>query len=226
MMFAVKRAIEDFKNGKCVLIYDWPNREDEVDMVCYAGHVTVEKVYELRTEAGGLICFGTSEDVAQALELPLLSDLLSQHVKLKQLVKKTRYGDVSPFALWVNSVAVRTGISDEDKARTIKDLHHVVSLVARGDVDEGRRQFYENFYVPGHVPILISRGLKSRKGHTELAIALARLAGLLPSVVFAEMLDYGISMSLNKAREYAEKRGLTLVTGEEILSVAEKEGVM
>jgi len=141
------------------------------------------------------------------------------------LVKKTRYGDVSPFALWVNSMSVRTGISDEDKARTIKDLHHVVSLVARGDVNEGRRQFYENFYVPGHVPILISRGLKSRKGHTELAIALARLAGLLPSVVFAEMLDYGISMSLNKAREYAEKRGLTLVTGEEILTIAEKEGV-
>lgn len=223
---SVRHAVEDLRRGKCVLIYDWPDRESEVDMVCYAGHIDAEKVYMLRTEAGGLICFATSEEVAKALELPLFTDLLGMSDRLRLLVKRARYGDVSPFALWVNSVGVRTGISDEDRARTIKELHHVVSLVTSGRADEGKRLFYENFYAPGHIPILISRGLKHRRGHTELAIVLTKLAKLPPSVVFVEMLDYSTSMSLHKAREYAEKRGLTLVTGEEVVNEADREGVI
>jgi 3,4-dihydroxy 2-butanone 4-phosphate synthase len=184
----LEEAVRDFKRGKCVLLYDWLERENEVDMVYYAGFVDAHKIYELRTEAGGLIC----------------------------------YGDVSPFTLWVNSIDVRTGISDVDRAKTVAKLHEVVTLVVEGKVDEGRRLFYESFYAPGHVPILAARDVKVRRGHTELAVLLARLSGLAPSVVFAEMLSPGASMSLSEAKKYAEGKGLVLITGEEILKALEE----
>lgn len=221
-MRAVKKAIKDLKLGKPVLIYDWPNREDEVDMVYYAGLINPSKIYELRTKAGGMICFGTSEEVAKALGLSLITDLLKSSGFVRLASRKTGYGDVSAFTLWVNSIEVRTGISDIDRAKTISKLHQVTSLISDGKVEEGRRLFYEEFYTPGHVPILIAKDLKLRRGHTELAVLLARLAGLRPSVVYAEMLDYGTSMSLEKTRRYAKELDLALVTGEELLKVVER----
>ena len=216
-MKKVEKAIEDFKLGRPVLIYDWPNREDEVDMVYYAGIINPSKIYELRTKAGGMICFGTNKEIANVLGLSLVTDLLKS-TKLERLVsRRASYGDVSPFTLWVNSVETRTGISDIDRAKTVSKLHKVTSLISDGKVEEGRRLFYEGFYAPGHVPILIAKDLKFRKGHTELSVQLARLASLKPSVVFAEMLNHGTSMSLKKARKYAEERDLALVTGEELL---------
>ena len=218
----LEEAIRDFRRGKCVLLYDWPGRENEVDMVYYAGFVDADKIYELRTEAGGLICFGTSEGVVKALGLPLMSDLIASYEPLKLLNKRASYGDVSPLTLWVNSIDVCTGISDADRAKTIAKLCEVVSLIVKGDVEEGKRLFYEGFYAPGHVPILAARDLKVRRGHTELAVLLAKLAGLTPSVVFAEMLSPGTSMSLSEAEKYAEKKGLTLITGDEILKALEE----
>jgi 3,4-dihydroxy 2-butanone 4-phosphate synthase len=221
-MSPLEEAVRDLRGGRCVLLYDWPGREEEVDMVYYAGFMDVRRVYELRTEAGGLICFGTAEGVTKALGLPLMVDVLASHEPLRLLNKRPSYGDASPFALWVSSVDVRTGISDRDRATTIRKLHEVVCLVEGGRVDEARRLFYEGFYAPGHVPILAARDLRVRRGHTELAVLLARLSGLAPSVVFAEMLSVGASMSLSEARRYAEERGLTLVTGDEVLEAVEE----
>ena len=218
----MEEAIRSLRRGKCILLYDWPERESEVDMVYYAGFVDARKIYELRTEAGGLICFGTTEGVVKALGLPLISDLIASHEPLKLLNKRAGYGDVSPFTLWVNSVDVRTGISDVDRAKTVAKLHEVVSLVVKGKVDEGRRLFYEGFYAPGHIPILAAKDLKVRRGHTELAVLLAKLAGLAPSVIFAEMLSPGTSMSLSEAKKYAEERGLALISGSEILKALEE----
>ncbi|MEM1901533.1 MAG: 3,4-dihydroxy-2-butanone-4-phosphate synthase [Candidatus Nezhaarchaeales archaeon] len=220
-MEGLEEAIRSFRSGKYVLIYDWSHRESEVDMVCYAGFIDHHKIYELRTEAGGLICFGTNEYVAKVLGLPLMVDLLSSYERLKLLSKKPSYGDVSPFTIWVNSVDVRTGISDVDRAKTISKLHQVISAIDEGRIDEGKRLFYEEFYAPGHVPILVAKDPRVRKGHTELSVLLAKLSGLKPSVVFAEMLSYGTSMSLAEAKKYAEKRGLVLVTGDEMLSAIE-----
>jgi 3,4-dihydroxy 2-butanone 4-phosphate synthase len=220
----VEKALKDFKNGKCILIYDWPNRENEIDMVWYAGFIDIEKIYTLRTEAGGLICYATSEEIAKALGLPFQVELLKSCEHLRSLIKKPSYGDVSPFSIWINSIDVKTGISDEDRVKTIMKIHEIVSLISNGRVDEGKKLFYEGFYSPGHVPILISKNLNVRKGHTELAIALTKMAGLLPSVVFAEMLSYGKSSSLSEAKAYAERKGLALISGEDIVSYIEKKG--
>jgi 3,4-dihydroxy 2-butanone 4-phosphate synthase len=220
----VEEALKDFKNGKCVLVYDWPNRENEIDIVWYAGFIDVEKIYTLRTEAGGLICYATSEEIAKALGLPFQVELLKSCENLRSLIKKPNSGEVSPFSIWINSIEVKTGISDDDRAKTIKRIHEIVSLIANGRVDEGRKLFYEGFYSPGHIPLLIAKNLNARKGHTELAITLAKMAGLLPSVVFAEMLSYGKSLSLSEAKAYAERKGLALISGEDIISYIEKKG--
>lgn len=218
VMNNIEKAVKALRSGECILIHDWNNRENEIDMVCYAGFVSVSIIYKLRTEAGGLICYGTSENIMKILGLTFLSELFNQHEILKPLVsKKPRYGDVSPFVLWVNSIDVNTGISDIDKVKTVSKLDEVVMLIHSGRIEDGKHLFYENFYSPGHVPIVAARDIRFRRGHTELAIALTQLAKLRPSVVFAEMLGYGTSLNLNEAKRYADENNLVLVTGDEII---------
>jgi 3,4-dihydroxy-2-butanone 4-phosphate synthase len=57
----------------------------------------------------------------------------------------------------------------------------------------------------------------------ELAVSLAKLAGLVISVVFAEMLNIGSSISFNEAKRFAEERGLTLLTSDDVLNACENE---
>ncbi len=217
-----KRVKADLLLGRPILIYDFKGREEEVDMVFYAGSIDYRSIYMLRREAGGLICHAISGDAADRLGLPYLSDLISAIPGVSQLSqRRMRYGDTPPYSLYINHISVRTGISDRDRAITIKRFHEVVSLALSGRVDDARKIFYSEFISPGHVPILISRGLSRRRGHTELSIAVASKLDLVPSMVIAEMLDEGDSMSLEKAEEYASRMGYMLLKGEEILREVE-----
>jgi len=213
-----ERVKAELLSGRPVLIYDFAGREEEVDMVFYAGSIDYRSIYILRREAGGLICHAISGEAAALLGLPYLSDLLSSVPDFSQLSKKRlRYGDAPPYSLYINHVSVRTGISDRDRATTIRRFHEVVGLALAGRVGEARKIFYSEFISPGHVPILISRGLDRRRGHTELSIAIAAKLGLEPSMVIAEMLDEGDSMSIERAERYALEKGYILLKGEEIL---------
>jgi 3,4-dihydroxy 2-butanone 4-phosphate synthase len=214
---AVGMAAAQLRSGKPVLIYDWPTRENEVDMVFYAGAITPKKVYMLRTEAGGLICFGISSKIAKTLRLPVLDNLLLKNGFAKLVNKPTSYGSRSNLSIWVNHIGVRTGISDNDRALTINKLHEIVKLAFQGSIREAHQRFYEEFYVPGHVPILIAQSLQDRCGHTELAVSLAQISGLPPSVVYAEMLSFGHSATLEDAAAYAKAKNIPLVRGNEIL---------
>jgi len=70
---------------------------------------------------------------------------------------------------------------------------------------------------PGHVPILVERGLEKRRGHTELALALARLAGVPPSMALAEMLARGRQLSVDEALRVSREYGYPLVEGSEVI---------
>jgi len=216
-MSNLRRAIQLIREGRPVLIHDSRFREDEVDMVYHASFITYREVYILRTLAGGLICYVMPYDVANALGLRFMDDILRGTEFNVLTSRRLPYGDRPAFSLWVNHKDVRTGISDYDRALTIRKLHEVTELVSLGEVGMGRELFYGSFISPGHVPILIGRDLSVRRGHTELSIALARLANLIPSMVIAEVLDEGYSMSLSKAKELAERLGTTVVDGDEIL---------
>jgi len=223
MSESLRKAVQLLREGRFVLIHDFESREDEVDIVLYAKYVNPEAIYIMRTLGGGLICYATSRKVAEALGLKYMSEILSAFEPLSRLTKKRlRYGDPPAFSIWVNHVGVRTGISDRDRALTIYKLHEVTEKICTGRIEEGRNQFYEEFVSPGHVPILIGRTLAERRGHTELSLALAVLAELLPSVVLVELLDRGISLSAAKARELALKLNTVLVEADEIIEAFEK----
>ena len=79
------------------------------------------------------------------------------------------------------------------------------------------------FRTPGHIPVCLEQkgGLDTREGHTELAVALARLAGVTPVVIGAEMLQPNgdAALSVGDAKKWAEERGILFLTGDEIKQI-------
>ena len=205
---------KNLEDGLPILIYDFDGREEEVDLMFYGGKITWKSINMLRKDAGGLICYVTSEDYGRQLGIDFMTNIVKE--KYPYLSKKPVYGDDPAFSLWVNHISTKTGINDQDRARTISELHNVISLL-KEDKNSAIEKFRNEFYSPGHVPILMSRGLNKRKGHTELSIALLEYAGLEKSAVIAEMLDDKTSMNKEKAMRYAKYNGFLFVEGKEIL---------
>ena len=79
----------------------------------------------------------------------------------------------------------------------------------------------KEFRTPGHIPVCreAEGGLSHRQGHTELAVGLARLSGMIPVVIGAEMLqpDGDLALPVEDARKWAEERGIPFLTGEELI---------
>lgn len=214
-------------SGKPILVFDSVEREAEVDMVFYAETIDTSKVGYLRRNAGGLICYVSGSLFRETLNIPFLQDVLSREKSFRELSsKKPRYGDPPAFNIWVNHVSTRTGISDRDRALTIRNLHEVATLIYRGYLNEAREKFNKEFYAPGHVPVLTSRGLANRKGHTELVTALAVILGLTPSMVISEMLGEGSSLPYEDAKKFADRNNLVFIDGVDIVVEAEKRGVL
>lgn len=225
-MEEIETAIDALRRGDPIMIYDDDKREAEVDLVYHASKVTYREVHELRVNAGGLICFVIDSRTREALNIPWGDELISMAGHLSPLSsKKLSYGDKPAFTIWVNYAGVRTGISDEDRALTISKLYTIVRMVHEGRVEEARELFLQWFQAPGHVPILASRGLSRRRGHTELSIAMAILAGLTPAMVISEMLGERHSLSIAEAMVISKKRNIPLVRGSSIVEACMKDEV-
>jgi 3,4-dihydroxy 2-butanone 4-phosphate synthase len=222
-------VLEEVRRGRFVLLYDDSRREGEVDMVKAASHVGPLDVLTLRQLAGGLICVAIDARTAERLQIPFLLDLLLSSasegaLRLAQNTLARRpYGDLPAFSLSVNHVDTYTGITDRDRSLTIRALAEVARL-AEEDGAKARELFLSSFRAPGHVPILISReGFpRERRGHTELAIFLASLAGLPKAMVLCEMLaSDGNALEREEARRVAQERGYAFVEGYELVQLAE-----
>lgn len=217
------RALEAFRTGEFVLVHDDAERENEVDMMIAAEFVKPAHVRIMRIDAGGLICVAIHPRIANNLRLPYLTEVYdeaSTKLKILSLVRPNDlpYDEHSAFSLSVNHRRTFTGVTDVDRALTIRELG---KLGAKALDDPMEEEFGRNFRSPGHVPLLRAADglLDERKGHTELAVALAELAGVTPVVAMCEMLDSrrGRALSLGDAAAYANKRGLVLLRGEEII---------
>ena len=120
-----------------------------------------------------------------------------------------------------------TGITDRDRALTTKRFGELAGeLLASGaDGKAARAALGDEFRTPGHIPVCREspQGLKSRQGHTELAVSIARLSGHSPCTIGAEMLqpDGDGALSVEDAQEYAKKRGIPMITGDDILEALE-----
>ncbi len=225
-MDAIDEAIDAMRRGIPVLIHDSADRESEVDMVFHASKIDESRVNLLRSVAGGLICFATTWRIAFDLGLTWGDILIAMYGDLSMLTsKRLGYGDRPAFTIWVNHKNVKTGISDRDRALTISKLNSVIEDYYLKGPSYAKQRFLNEFQAPGHVPVLASRRLEERRGHTELSIALALLAGLKPSVTFAEMLDYGVSLSIDKAYQISKEKGWPLIIGRDIIGACKNEEV-
>ncbi|QIO21042.1 3,4-dihydroxy-2-butanone-4-phosphate synthase [Haloarcula sp. JP-L23] len=205
-------AVAAFARGDPVLVHDAADREGETDIVYPAGVVDPAAVARLRNDAGGLVCVALSDTVADALGLPFMQDVLDHPTAADH---ELGYDERSSFSITVNHRDTFTGITDEDRSLTIREL---ADAAAAPDADG----FADEFRSPGHVHLLRAAPnlLSDREGHTELGIALADAADQPPAVVVCEMLDdeTGAALPPTAARTYADREGLVYVEGASLLA--------
>ncbi len=162
----IEEAIEDFRNGKFVIVVDDENRENEGDLIMAAEKVTPEDVNFMITNARGELCAPLTIKRCHELELT------------HQVVDNTSMLG-TPFTITVDKLeGCTTGVSAHDRAATLRALADPNSVAS----DFGR---------PGHVHPLYAQdeGVLRRPGHTEAGVDLARLAGLQPAATLIEILN-------------------------------------
>ncbi len=185
-------ALAAIRNGECVVVVDDERRENEGDLICSAQFATPEQINFMATEARGLICLAMDGKRLDELDLPLMVD---------------RNTDANETAFTVSIDAgpengVSTGISAEDRARTIQ-----VAINNSTKPSDLRR--------PGHIFPLRAKqgGVLKRAGHTEAAVDLSQLAGLVSSGVICEIQNNDGSMSrLPELYKFAKQWKLRLIS--------------
>ena len=205
------------------MIHDSDCRENEIDLVVAAQFITPEHVARMRQHAGGLICLAIDDLMAKKLQLRYMHDILStsndiDYDSKKMIMGTAPYGDHPTFSIYINHRQTYTGITDRDRALTIKEM---ASLY---ESEDPKLEFTSSFKTPGHVPILLASNglLSSRKGHTEMSIYLAKLSGLSPITTICEMMDSQTysALSVQKAEKYAKENAIPFVDGKELLEFA------
>ncbi|HEX6058546.1 MAG TPA: bifunctional 3,4-dihydroxy-2-butanone-4-phosphate synthase/GTP cyclohydrolase II [Gemmatimonadaceae bacterium] len=187
----IEQAIADIRAGKCVVVADDEDRENEGDLVCAAQLATPETI-NFMMEQKGMLCLALTPERVDQLGLPSQSDVNTEALRTAFTVSI----DAAP------RFGVTTGISAQDRATTIRVA--VDPATVPGDL---RR--------PGHVHPLRARGggVLQRVGHTEAAVDLARLAGLYPAGVICEILNRdGTTARRPQLDAFASAHGLTFVT--------------
>jgi len=237
MTESLGEAIEAFSTGKPVMIFDSAFRERETDLLWPAEFATPEIIRRLRKDCGGLLFLAIGNEVGGLFGLPWLQDIHT-HQKLVEenpvlgslITNDLQYDDKSAFTLSMNHRETYTGITDRDRSMTTRRFGELAREMLRGGCssEEAIIALGSEFRTPGHIPICRESpgGLKTRQGHTELAVAIARLAGLSPCTIGAEMLDPegDGALSVEDAREYANFNGIPMITGDEIAESIDDKG--
>jgi len=190
----IESAIEAIAQGKVVIVMDDENRENEGDFICAAEKVTPEIVNFMITHGRGLLCAAVLPEVCERLELP-------------PIVEHNTAPLGTNFTVPVDHCTCRTGITAEERARTIRRLVEPSSQPGE-------------FVRPGHVYPLraMEGGVLRRAGHTEAAVDLARLAGLRPAGVLCEILNaQGDRASREELYQLAHQFGLEIITIEDLI---------
>ncbi|MHB1328456.1 MAG: bifunctional 3,4-dihydroxy-2-butanone-4-phosphate synthase/GTP cyclohydrolase II [Gemmatimonadales bacterium] len=188
----IEQAISDLRNGKCIIVADDEDRENEGDLVAAAELVTPDLINFMTIHGRGLICLTLTHERCDQLGLPQMTLENSESMGTAFTVSidaERRFG-------------VTTGISAADRARTIQ-----VAIRPETQPNDLRR--------PGHIFPLRARpgGVLQRVGQTEAGVDLARLAGLNPAAVICEILNPDGTMARRtELFEFAERHGLTFVT--------------
>ncbi|EHO75070.1 riboflavin biosynthesis protein ribBA [Prevotella micans F0438] len=193
---SIEEAIEDFKEGKFVIVVDDEDRENEGDLIMAAEKITPEKVNFLLKNARGVLCVPITISRAKELDLP-------HQVSDNTSVLGT------PFTVTVDKLeGCTTGVSIHDRAATIKALADPASTP-------------RTFGRPGHINPLYAQdnGVLRRSGHTEAAIDLCRLAGCYPAGVLMEIMnDDGTMARMPDLQKRAQEWGFKIISIRDIIA--------
>lgn len=225
----LERALEALRDGDFVLIYDAEGREEETDFIVAAEHVSPDHVYRMRHDGGGLIFLMVHHDMAAKLGLPFLADVFALAAQQWPALASLSPDDIpydtkSSFSVPLNHRETFTGITDTDRALTIREMAKLAADVEDKSQGEARRIFGERFRTPGHVAVCRAAAglLMERRGHTELSVALGEMAGLTPVMGGCEMMDHGEALSHTEAMAYADKHNLVFLEGRDIVEAWEQ----
>ncbi|MBW0000703.1 MAG: bifunctional 3,4-dihydroxy-2-butanone-4-phosphate synthase/GTP cyclohydrolase II [Verrucomicrobia bacterium] len=192
----VEEVLEDLRRGKLVIVTDDAQRENEGDLILAAEKATPSLISFMIRYTSGVICVPMTGEDLDRLELPLMTVRNTESMRTAYTISAdAREG-------------VTTGISAADRARTIR-------LLAAPDTRP------EELVRPGHVFPLRYRpgGVLRRAGHTEAAVDLARLAGLRPAGVLAEVVnDDGTMARLPDLIEFKKRHGLKMSSIEDLIA--------
>lgn len=192
----IEDALEDFRQGKFVIVVDDEDRENEGDFITAAETITAEKVNFMLQNGRGVLCAPIT--VSRAKELQLHRQVEDNTSMLG-----------TPFTVTVDLLnGCTTGVSAHDRAATIRALADPASKPS----DFGR---------PGHINPLYAqeKGVLRRAGHTEAAVDLARLAGMQPASALIEILNEDGTMArMPQLMEVAEKYDMKIITIRDLIA--------
>jgi 3,4-dihydroxy 2-butanone 4-phosphate synthase / GTP cyclohydrolase II len=198
---SIDEILEDARNGRMFIRVDDEDRENEGDLVIPAQMATPDAINFMARYGRGLICLALSSQRVQQLDLPLMAQ-----------ANGTRHQTAFTVSIEARE-GVTTGISAADRARTI-----AVAI----DPTKGKH----DLVTPGHVFPLMARdgGALVRAGHTEAAVDIARMAGLIPAGVICEIMnDDGSMARLPDLITFAQLHGLKVGTIADLIAYRRKK---
>jgi 3,4-dihydroxy 2-butanone 4-phosphate synthase/GTP cyclohydrolase II len=184
----VDELISDIRQGRMVVLLDDDDESHNEGVVIVAAeHCEAKHVTFMARQARGLICLALTEERCRQLDLPPMVD--------------GARGEKSNFTLSIEAASgIDTGISAADRARTVQAA--VAPHATPGDIVQ-----------PGHIfPLTaLPGGVLVRAGHTEAACDYARLAGVLPAAVIADILNADGTVADGAALgDFATRHGLKI----------------
>lgn len=195
-MNTIAEALDDFRQGKFVIVVDDEDRENEGDFIIAAEKITPEKVNFMLKHGRGVLCAPITEQ--RCAELDLMHQVANNTSMLG-----------TPFTITVDKLeGCTTGVSAADRAATIRAL-----------ADPSSKP--ETFGRPGHINPLYARagGVLQRAGHTEAAIDLARLAGLQPAAALIEIMNADGTMArMPQLQDVALENDLKIISIKDLIA--------
>src|SRR3954465_12145926 len=191
----IEEAVDAVRDGRIIVVVDAEDRENEGDFVCAAEKATPEAVNFMITHGRGQLC------------MPILPEN-SRRLDLHPMVGANTAPLGTAYTVPVDHTSTRTGITAAERARTIQAICDPTSTPT-------------DFNRPGHLFPLVAKegGVLRRAGHTEAAVDLARLAGLLPAGVLCEILnESGDRANRKQLHELAEKHDLPIISIEQLIA--------
>jgi 3,4-dihydroxy 2-butanone 4-phosphate synthase/GTP cyclohydrolase II len=191
----IEEAIESVRSGRVVIVVDAEDRENEGDFICAAELATAQTINFMITHGRGQLC------------MPILPEI-SQRLELHPMVEANTAPLGTNYTVPVDHRSTRTGITASERAITVKAICDPASRPA-------------DFTRPGHLFPLVAKegGVLRRAGHTEAAVDLARLAGLLPAGVLCEVLgEAGDRATREELVQLARRFELPIITIEDLIA--------